>query len=237
VAFRSVPRPSSPPGAKASTKCPSLARGPTRGSRPRPSGRGRPPAGAPHPTHTTPLAPAGRKGPGPAQAGGPGPRSDTRPPDPETHQTLIHPDKDHRPGRAHAPPGPARHPARDAPPPVEAIGLEPTTPCVQGRRSPTELRPPPKGNGPGNAPGAGRGMGRGGLEPPTPRLSSVCSDRLSYQPTGRPPGQRPTRRGEGIRWRRRQRPPGRARPPASAGGASRNAPPGPARAGRRGAHP
>jgi hypothetical protein len=26
-------------------------------------------------------------------------------------------------------------------------------------------------------------MGRGGLEPPTPRLSSVCSNQLSYQPS------------------------------------------------------
>ena len=25
-------------------------------------------------------------------------------------------------------------------------------------------------------------VGRGGLEPPTPRLSSVCSNQLSYQP-------------------------------------------------------
>jgi hypothetical protein len=30
-------------------------------------------------------------------------------------------------------------------------------------------------------------MGQGGLEPPTPRLSSVCSDQLSYWPAPGPP--------------------------------------------------
>ncbi len=37
------------------------------------------------------------------------------------------------------------------------------------------------------APGAGE-MGQGGLEPPTPRLSSVCSNQLSYWPPS--PGER-----------------------------------------------
>ena len=38
-------------------------------------------------------------------------------------------------------------------------------------------------------------MGQGGLEPPTPRLSSVCSDQLSYWPTaqGPPRGDTPRR--------------------------------------------
>ena len=31
------------------------------------------------------------------------------------------------------------------------------------------------------------GMGQGGFEPPTPRLSSVCSNQLSYWPPGFPP--------------------------------------------------
>ena len=85
---------------------------------------------------------------------------------------------------------------------METVGFEPTTPCLQSRCSPTELRP------------RGRGcqqlhpnrstvtlsrhhtvtrmettllhsknvVGQGGLEPPTPRLSSVCSNQLSYWP-------------------------------------------------------
>jgi hypothetical protein len=96
---------------------------------------------------------------------------------------------------------------------MEAIGFEPTTPCLQSRRSPAELRPH-HGNGPSckrrsapttTPPAAAmprllpqaaepahrslrgislgrrpRKMGQGGLEPPTPRLSSVCSNQLSY---------------------------------------------------------
>ena len=96
-----------------------------------------------------------------------------------------------------------------------------------------------------------RKMGQGGLEPPTPRLSSVCSNQLSYWPSGpapRPaqhPGhdpdttrtgarsdttQRETRAREPPRARPRPRPvatrPGQARRRASRGergaGAGRN---------------
>src|SRR5215212_11270457 len=35
-------------------------------------------------------------------------------------------------------------------------------------------------------------MGQGGLEPPTPRLSSVCSNQLSYWPPGPGTAQDPT---------------------------------------------
>ena len=119
---------------------------------PGPTGQGRPrPGPAPNTHTTTPLGPAGR-------------RSDTRPPSPETHQTLIHPDKDQTPRPRPRAPGPTRrHPA---PPrgartraPLEAIGLEPTTPCVQGRRSPAELRPRRA------APPGGRARGRDGNGP------------------------------------------------------------------------
>ena len=119
---------------------------------------------------------------------------------------------------------PSPHPHRKE---METVGFEPTTPCLQSRCSPTELRP--RGRGcqqlhPRNATGhrlrnaalhgnagppfkprlngtlrAGRSIpwgiasrprrdamvGQGGLEPPTPRLSSVCSNQLSYWPRTR----------------------------------------------------
>ena len=62
---------------------------------------------------------------------------------------------------------------------VEADGIEPTTPCLQSRCSPTELRPlyfvrcPEKMVGPGR------------LELPTSRLSSARSNQLSYEPNAR----------------------------------------------------
>ena len=45
------------------------------------------------------------------------------------------------------------------------------------------------------APGGTGLVGPGGLEPPTPRLSSVCSNQLSYEPIGR--GGRPGPAGSG----------------------------------------
>jgi hypothetical protein len=76
---------------------------------------------------------------------------------------------------------------------MEAIGFEPTTPCLQSRRSPAELRPltgtelqanarPPNQAQKVTDPRTKARMGQGGLEPPTPRLSSVCSNQLSYWP-------------------------------------------------------
>ena len=50
---------------------------------------------------------------------------------------------------------------------VEADGIEPTTYSLQSYRSPNWATPPIL-------------VGQGGLEPPTPRLSSVCSNQLSY---------------------------------------------------------
>lgn len=92
--------------------------------------------------------------------------------------------------------------------PLETVGIEPTAPCLQSRCSTTELRPRnrrrtltiqprAKRNAPHHAslsqtpklPSRGfcprqdeSKMGQGGLEPPTPRLSSVCSNQLSYWP-------------------------------------------------------
>ena len=80
---------------------------------------------------------------------------------------------------------------------LETVGIEPTTPCLQSRRSPTELRPhkptrnrqnlhpPPRAPPMFRAlpdPSPDQLVGQGGLEPPTPRLSSVCSNQLSYWP-------------------------------------------------------
>ena len=85
---------------------------------------------------------------------------------------------------------------------LETVGIEPTAPCLQSRCSTTELRPHKTRNadrkrhpvasaiqlprGPQLQPSLTRKaeirMGQGGLEPPTPRLSSVCSNQLSYWP-------------------------------------------------------
>ena len=72
---------------------------------------------------------------------------------------------------------------------VEVDGLEPTTPCLQSRCSPSELHPQrsaaPRRAGHGQTPD--HLVGRAGFEPATPRLSSVCSNQLSYQPSTRTP--------------------------------------------------
>ena len=63
---------------------------------------------------------------------------------------------------------------------VERIGIEPMTPCLQSRCSPSWA------NAPSNfALGKFKELvvvGRGGLEPPTSRLSGVRSNQLSYRP-------------------------------------------------------
>ena len=116
VAFRSVPRPSSPPGAKASTECPSLARDPCPGPSPGTSPpctetilscpwaivtgldpvitRGRASAIAESLLLSTQqLTPLNPTPPLNAEAFG----QTTRWERPETHQNLIHPDKDPSP--------------------------------------------------------------------------------------------------------------------------------------------
>ena len=96
VAFRSVPRPSSPPGAKASTECPSHAQdNPCTENHPQRQPYGfrqkrlrQRPSLIQH-TTVSPLNTA------PPRAGLTTHRSDVQRPSPETHQNLIHPDKDH----------------------------------------------------------------------------------------------------------------------------------------------
>ena len=222
AAYRSVPRPSSPSGAKASTERPSLTRqrrrpraGPrrTRGAfRPRQSTRGtrtsnRTISYAPrHSLHSqTPASPVSRR----TQRG------------PLKHQIFftcertpgttrarcaardfpsgvswnharhargrsVHADNHHQRGvrRAISTSCSAAmsRPGR-ALPSLETIGIEPMTPCLQSRRSPAELRPHHTGLAAGSDKASS--MGQGGLEPPTPRLSSVCSNQLSYWPQSR----------------------------------------------------
>ena len=189
VAFRSVPRPSSPPGAKASTECPSLARDHprTRSGDASTMHRNHPQRISDHDQSTSqddssahadhsrsahnspPLNASNRERPDPSPsletAGNV--RSDiAMAARPETHQNLIHPDKEptatlqpetrsgiadsirHRsPTQNHqcrllsllrdTSPIILRSPATTARAVVEVIGLEPTTPCLQSRCSPS----------------------------------------------------------------------------------------------------
>jgi hypothetical protein len=202
AAYRSVPRPSSPLGAKASTErsyrahqnhtCPHAGPSPTHISV---QPKLKCPATTtshsftPHPSHPKPL---------------------TRPQRPR-HVVTNHSDspvKQHR----HPAPTPSEDLRRTAKPVVqrhvralqgtaiqvstlaaqpsrhsqhpltrmETVGIEPTAPCLQSRCSTTELRPRNLARNPARHPEAL--VGQGGLEPPTPRLSSVCSNQLSYWP-------------------------------------------------------
>ena len=54
---------------------------------------------------------------------------------------------------------------------VEANGIEPLTPCLQSRCSPSLAKPP-----------FSTLVGLVGLEPTTPALSTQCSNQLSYRP-------------------------------------------------------
>ncbi len=180
MAFRSVPRPSSPPGAKASTECPSLARDPLSseitGSRPVTSPRistmhrnhpqGDDPAHrritlAQHTTVASERSPRSLDAEAPGQTCPPGMNPEEREQArPETHQNLIHPDKDLPLGQTQEPApsfedttgvavlirtsmpisfaSPRYRPDTSTPMVmVEVIGLEPTTPCLQSRCSPS----------------------------------------------------------------------------------------------------
>ena len=308
VAFRSVPRPSSPPGAKASTECPSLSAPdsdtsfnapltmhrthPQPSNTPLPSDqktpRHRKTPRINHPTQTpganaknrsamdhsslstqqSPLNTMPRQRtpiPHPATPHK-ATTQDTNHPvrlaataRPETHQNLIHPDKDISPttniatmhtkgdingitpNPEHPVPGPSnpdllllRDPSRPHPldtnqslpgggdpystyhpllakQVLSASELHPLTEL----KSATNQSPGPEKSDP-NIGGPGR------IEPPTPRLSSVCSNQLKLlalrddRPNVGHINHQSLNRGEGIRWRRRSRQSPEP-PPASAG--------------------
>ena len=62
---------------------------------------------------------------------------------------------------------------------VEISGIEPLTSCLQGRRSPSWAKPPYHWL---SILLRRKVVGQSGLEPPTSRLSVVCSSQLSYWP-------------------------------------------------------
>jgi hypothetical protein len=218
-AFRSVPRPSSPLGAKASTRCPSCPSTPASGKR-------------------TPKSPRAFRGPHPPTA----PRSAKREPRRQVKGNYAHSNtqaypcqnrlmpkrrKDQEEGMRRRP---CRHPSPRTPraetpkaherapssPPHDVQRARPRP----GRRSPPNGLPPaaraageegglrgagPKENQATNArrprpQGTGDGglVGLGRLERPTSRLSGVRSNQLSYRPESHPrqhakPARRPGR--------------------------------------------
>ena len=172
-AFRSVPRPSSPLGAKASTRCPCFPRPPAAATaKPSPTrsaiARG-PPARAP--TGRTKRGECGRccrKGfqrlPQRAVLARNGPHTHARcAPCPQT--------EDQKKGRTRDLPMPAAHDAQEIAPP-----------CPQ--RAPHHHLTMSKQQGPAPSLAGGwtRLVGLGRLERPTSRLSGVRSNQLSYRP-------------------------------------------------------
>ena len=92
--------------------------------------------------------------------------------------------------------------------------------------SPAATEPPPQDQN-----SVTKSMGQGGLEPPTPRLSSVCSNQLSYWPPAPAITEAPTREGHrpakaGTRHPipRGRRMRGRRRPPKGPGARMHHAP-------------
>ena len=147
VAFRSVPRPSSPPGAKASTECPSLARITNRHAQ-EPSTPGITPAPKPRTcqprprTHYTIASERRCRLRRTDLSDRPGRLQPARP---ETHQNLIHLDKD-RP--AHRRPVLPQEAARRRPDPDRARHASHVPPCLlcdAGQRGRGQTRPLPGG--------------------------------------------------------------------------------------------
>ncbi len=224
VAFRSVPRPSSPPGAKASTECPYRARDRRHALTTGRSHHAQKPSSAVDRTakaflliaditlaqHTT-VASEHHCHRQLARQKRSGQTCDRQ--RPETHQNLIHPDKEHAPGRPRTDASIRRHLRhrsselnhqcrllsllRDTHPTPRYPIPEPES---WWRRSDSNRRPPackagalPAELRPLSISISSRDLrtpeldtlteqlvGQGGFEPPTPRLSSVCSNQLSY---------------------------------------------------------
>jgi hypothetical protein len=200
-----VPRPSSPPGAKASTRCPSRAQ-----SIPKPPCTGTTntietaPA-SPYPTTTEhPNAHISSHAPLTAtthQTRAPGTNPETRPArrTQQRSKTRFTRPKNHQPQLHRTRTGPTRHQTRAAEDIDHTRNALPRTPTRKPLKEPPRGDPPPTGaHGDGRvrtddpllakqvlsqlsyAPQASDPMGQGGFEPPTPRLSSVCSNQLSY---------------------------------------------------------
>ena len=167
AAFRSVPRPSSPLGAKASTECPSLTHllspPPAHRAKPRPAafvGRQRRnhlpgavkscPGRCASLTHTTDHLHHVKEHARPTHC--PTPSRGSRTASAERNRfwkhrhTLRHDAPDLHPNRLRRV---LRHSAFPRAPAarkeMETVGFEPTTPCLQSRCSPTELRPRGRG--------------------------------------------------------------------------------------------
>ena len=159
---------------------------------------------------------------------------------PETHQNLIHPDKDHgkRPaisrGRQNSRTATGR-PADLSSLSRDDTGQPPLPPGNPGgddrvrtddpllaKQVLSQLSYAPRDHKGDHERIARHGpwlVGQGGFEPPTPRLSSVCSNQLSYWPKDKPPtGNLVAGKGyEGGAGRTANKPTQRNREPASAG--------------------
>jgi hypothetical protein len=205
AAFRSVPRPSSPLGAKASTERPCLARHhpppPARRTKPRPAARDGA-ADIQAKTHTLTLQPIPDS---PVKEHPPGHRP--RKGAPARTAVIWKPVHQARPARRSPIPQDKAPGARE----WRRSGSNRRPPACKAGALPAELRPhtderrraapcaAPASRPNARLPSGGflrskaepcsAKMGQGGLEPPTPRLSSVCSNQLSYWPAG--PGFRP----------------------------------------------
>ena len=179
MAFRSVPRPSSPPGAKASTECPSRAQSPH-------MHRNHPQPGQPHArddhaqpnlhtAHLTTTRNPRRMGHKPTRV-----RPTRIAVRPDAHQPL-HTDKEQT---EHGPPPPRRRQraSHDRGDPIRIPSATTTPAQPWWRRTGSNRRPPACKAGalPAELRPQHVVVGQGGLEPPTPRLSSVCSNQLSY---------------------------------------------------------
>ena len=118
---------------------------------------------------------------------------------PETHQNLIYPDKEQqqpRPGLTWAEVTAKRHASLENARQYRTLGFTATTKHRSNR--PAHHRHPKRGGGGERVrtddpllakqvlsqlsytPNKSWLVGQGGFEPPTPRLSSVCSNQLSY---------------------------------------------------------